>query len=301
MGEIYERFIDRIELSLQDVIDIFNIFNNKIIVSKYEKINKGGRNSNYIVFTTEKKYLLRVCSAKNIGYRNEINSYNLLKTKIKMPNLLFNFSKKDLVYLVYEYIQGEPITKINRNIIKQVAFTAALLHNIKEDSCREFDKLNYPPFSTWYNLFLYNRNVQRRLGNEIAYNLEQIISKSNDKIKEIDKIKCFTHSDYRSENMILSDGIVYFVDWEFGNIGHSLGDIGQFFRYDYEFSIDEIYLFYEIYNTYAINKLPDNWFELAKLRDLINLLQMLSFNKDMPNRYNEITKLILNTINFFNK
>lgn len=301
MGENYERVIDTIELSLQDVIDIFYIFNNKINVSKYEKINQGGRNSNYVVFTTEKKYLLRVCSAKNIGYRNEINSYNLLKTKINIPNLLFTFVKGESKYLIYEYIEGESITKINSNIIKQVALTAALLHNIKEDDCREFDKLNYPPFSTWYNLFLYNSNVQRRLGNEIVFSLEEIIRNNSDKIKEIDKIKSFTHSDFRSENMILSGETVYFVDWEFGNIGHPLGDIGQFFRCDYEFSMDEINLFYETYNSHSINKLPHNWFELAKLRDLINLLQMLSFNKDMPNRYSESKKLILNTINFFSK
>lgn len=75
---------------------------------------------------------------------------------------------------------------------------------------------------------------------------------------------------------------VWVVDWESACWGHSLADIGQFFRYRNLFHDKDMKAFEETYNAHATRKLPDDWFDLSRFRDLVNLLQLLSTQQETP-------------------
>lgn len=77
---------------------------------------------------------------------------------------------------------------------------------------------------------------------------------------------------------------LFLIDWESACTGHSLADIGQFFRYRLFFQNAHIQLFEQVYHEFSHRRLPARWFELAIFRDLVNPLQMLSSHQEAPRR-----------------
>lgn len=92
---------------------------------------------------------------------------------------------------------------------------------------------------------------------------------------------------------------MFFVDWEGAWWGHSLADIGTFFRFRSFFNDTHINLFEQVYNSYARKKLPVNWFELSLFRDLVNPLQLLSSNQEAPLRNADLLNIIEGTLAYW--
>lgn len=45
--------------------------------------------------------------------------------------------------------------------------------------------------------------------------------------------------------------------------------------------------------------LPSDWYELSKLRDLVNPLQMLGAKENLSQKYADLKDIILNTLAYF--
>ena len=89
---------------------------------------------------------------------------------------------------------------------------------------------------------------------------------------------------------------VWVVDWEGACWGHSLADIGQFFRYRNLFHDTDVTVFEETYNTHATRKLSEDWFELSRFRDLVNPLQLLSTEQETPMRDADLLGIVEDTL-----
>ena len=70
--------------------------------------------------------------------------------------------------------------------------------------------------------------------------------------------------------------------------GHPLADIGQFFRYEEYFNKNLLQVFEDEYNKNSSYKLIDDWYKISKLRDLVNLIQLIDAKENMPNKYANI-------------
>lgn len=138
-----------------------------------------------------------------------------------------------------------------------------MIHNtlkVKTINLAEFD---VPPFEMWYQYFLDNSIVKTLLGTELHQGIQQLVLEKQELISEIDRYKSFIHCDFRLANMLVDENNqVFFVDWEATCTGHSLADIGQFFRYRSFFKDTHIKLFKEVYKTFAIRELLNNWYEI---------------------------------------
>ncbi|QVK17504.1 phosphotransferase [Mycoplasmatota bacterium] len=302
MDDCWERSIPIYSLTKESLGKIFDEFN-KSKVLDYKSISIGCRNSNYMVLTSEGKFLLRICVGLS---KNEEVISRALDDYIHVPKLLYSGTINRKEYLIYEYIESISMQSLLKKgslddkLIKQVAKTAALIHQVDKKRLCGFVEAEYPPFSTWYNLFLDNHYVIERLGNKIVDSVKTLVKHSENQLKKIDSYQSFIHSDFRPANMLVDNKQrVYIVDWEYCGFGHSLGDIGQFFRYQGLFNDHQIKLFECEYNRYAKVKLPKDWYDLAKLRDLINPLQMLGGKNDLPLKYNDLKEIILDTLTYF--
>lgn len=159
---------------------------------------------------------------------------------------------------------------------------------------------DYPPYITWYDLFMNNAIAQRRMGKGLVSRLKKLILDKSSEIAEIDDFRGFIHSDFRPANMLVDkNDSVYIVDWEYACFGHILADIGQFFRYHTFFSPELLLCFEEHYNKLSDRKLRSNWYALSKLRDLVNPLQMLGTEGEQPNKDTDLIEIILGTLNYF--
>ncbi|MEA4890513.1 MAG: aminoglycoside phosphotransferase family protein [Clostridiaceae bacterium] len=301
----WERSIPIIDLKIDELKDIFAEFDKALTVTSFKAIRLGCRNSNIIVYTNKGKFLLRITNINDLN--NENAAYQLVKDRIKVPNLLFYTAKNKANIFIYQYIAGASLQKLiikgnqcEYSLLEQVAKTAAIIHNTPIEKTIKLTEFDVPPFEMWYPYFINNPTVRIRIGEEICGKIQQLIFDKQSLIPEIDGYKSFIHCDFRPANMLVDENNqVYFVDWESACTGHSLADVGQFFRYRSFFKEAHIKLFEQVYNTFANRKLPDNWFELSLLRDLINPLQMLSLDQEAPVRNADLINIMINTLAYW--
>ncbi len=302
---VWERSIPLAEVTREDIADIVSGFDNECRVLAFQVIQIGCRNSNMKVVTDKGDYLLRISPVNDLN--NEVNVYELIFASIPVPKLYYHEKKNKSDLFIYQFIQGESLQKhiIEKNgceadVIEQVAKAAAVIHSIPLKDCQSLKQYDVPPFLSWYNLFIDNSTTAQKLGKERCCELKDLIKKNHEKIKEIDQYTSLLHCDFRPANMLLDENKkVVFVDWESASIGHSLADIGQFFRYRQFFHKQDFELFEEVYNRNAIRRLPKDWVELSLLRDLVNPLQMLSSVQKMPQKEQDLLQLVDQTIEYF--
>ncbi|SFD06726.1 phosphotransferase family protein [Clostridium uliginosum] len=279
-------------------------------------IQEGCRTSNYIIEIDKKisKYILKIFPDIYDVYEKENNLLNLLKKDIPVQKV-YNISKSSIIsnrtFGIYEYIDGETLGQaiksgyiVEKQLVKDVAKSLAMIHKFKFDELGELDKnlkvdKILPPLYTWYEMFM-GENFKRRLGENTIREINSIVEKNKDILIDLDKDVSLVHGDFQGTNILIKDKrLVGIIDWEFAMAGHSLADVGQFFRYKRYFNKDLMNIFEEEYNKYSKNKLIKEWYKIAKLRDLVNLIQLISAEEEMPNKYREIKEIILETIEVF--
>lgn len=302
----WERSKPILDIDVDEIVNIFSEYKNDILIIDFSPIQSGCRNSNYVVNTSKGKYLLRI--SDNSSFNNEITAFEIVKKRINVPDLLFYKTKSEYTYHIYQYINGVSLQehiidngKCDNFLLEQVANTAAIIHNTPKEEANKLKTLDVPPYKIWYQVFLDNSTVRDRIGSKLYERIKQLVSDKQELISQIDSYKSFIHGDFRPLNMIVDEkNNIYYIDWEGAWWGHTLADIGQFFRYRTFFSNDDIHLFEKIYNAYADKKLPSNWFELSLFRDLVNPLQLLSLKNETPLRNADLINVIEGILAFWN-
>lgn len=304
---MWERSIPIYRITLKEINDIFSQFDRNCVVSNYREVKIGCRNSNYIVITNYGSFFLRICPPGDTGYINEKAVFNTFYGIINIPQLYFISEIGGRVCLIYEYINSVSIQsmysydkRLDNTIVRRVGKISAILHSYSVSDIAGLVKQNFPPYLTWYDLFLENSNAVGRLGNETVSRVRNLIKDKQTELHEIDKRIAFIHSDFRPANMLICDNNeIYITDWEYANIGHTLGDVGQFFRYRKCFDSDHLSVFEEEYNKHAVIYLPQEWYSLSILRDLVNPLQMIGSEGDRPHLYEDLKNIINDTLEYF--
>lgn len=310
MDNLWERSVAFYNIDEKQSAEIFKGFDKKLEIINLIQINIGCRNSNYKIVTSKGSFLLRICAKGEQNYKKEKCISELFGHELKIPELLFveENDKIERTCLIYEFVDGNSMQeviiergKLEDKFLEQVATSAACIHRHEDDSDWEFETLkSYPPFINWYDLFLEGANVAERLGHETIARVKSLVADKKSDLNEIDKYISFIHADFRPANMLVDkNNKVWIVDWEFAGFGHSLADIGQFFRYSSSFQNEQINKFEDVYNSFSKRKLPENWYELSKLRELINPLQMLGGKEMLPRKYEDLKSLILQTLDWF--
>jgi thiamine kinase-like enzyme len=300
MDNDWERSIAFYQPSEYEINFMLHSIDKNLRLETYKVISNGCRNSNYIIeasITKDAKntnmdskdifkYLLRISPMNDKHYKNEQVSF--------------------LAFLLYEYIPSIALSEHQENgfsndIIEQAAKNAAMIHNVGREEVEGLYEQEIPPFCVWFDYFLSKPNTMRRLGEPLTEQLRHLIYNHKEDLDEINAYQSFIHGDYRPANMIIDDrNILYVVDWEYACFGHTLADIGQFFRYANSFTKENIILFEAVYNQYAKIPLPRNWYCLSKLRDLINPLQMLGATEEQPKKEADLVNLVIDTLDYFN-
>lgn len=309
MDNQWERSIPFFEVDERLAGQIIGEIDARRTVCGLAPIFAGCRNSNYIVKTDDGNLLLRFCPAGDRSFLKEKVLCGALGSLAGMPRLIHVSESNGTgrVCIVYEYIEGEPLQSVMLHygrapdtIVAQAAEYAANIHNYDSPHGVEFHNFDLPPFYSWYDLFLDNHNTASRLGPDTVIRLRKLMADKADLLPEIDALQSLTHGDYRPANMLVDkNGKLWVVDWEFAGRGHILADIGQFFRYSICFNSGHIRLFQDAYDEHANTKLPANWYPLSKLRDLINPLQMLGGNEDLPMKYRDLRAVVTDILLFF--
>lgn len=312
----WERTIPFLKLDIKKVGKLFEgILDEKDIV-KLIPINEGCRTTNYIVETWDKKYSLKIFASDDDSYNREYKLLNMLREKISVQKI-YKISTDDIIdgktYIIYEYINGITLGQALKNgyileesFVREVARALGEIHKFKFNKVGFLDEnLNVikelPSISKWYELFI-NEKVRERLGNDTITNIINIVKENEEDLLKLDYSPRLVHGDFQGTNILINKGkLAGILDWEFVMAGHPLGDIGQFFRYNEHFNNYLIKVFENEYNKSSDYELMNNWYEISRLRDLINLIQLISADEEMPNKYKNIKDIIIRDIRYLYK
>ena len=132
----------------------------KIKILKIKNIDNGILNSNFCIETKNKKYILRIYEANRTidEEKQELilldKITGIVPVSIAIKNIdneyisIFNNKK----FALFEYIDGNPITKIDTHIIREIAMYLGKLHSFtKNFSFEEYNRKTRIDFNFYYN------------------------------------------------------------------------------------------------------------------------------------------------------
>ena len=180
----------------------------KIKILEIKNIDNGILNSNFYIKTKNKKYILRIYEAnrtideekQELILLDRIVDFIPVSTAIKNIDneyiSIFNNKK----FALFEYIDGNSITKIDTHIIREIAIYLGKLHSFTKDI--SFEKYNR---KTRINFDFYYNEIKK---SEIDFKFKNELLNSADKINGFDFSilpSGVIHGDIFPDNVLLDD------------------------------------------------------------------------------------------------
>ena len=180
----------------------------KIKILEIKNIDNGILNSNFYIKTKNKKYILRIYEANRTidEEKQELilldRIVDFIPVSIAIKNIdneyisIFNNKK----FALFEYIDGNSITKIDTHIIREIAIYLGKLHSFTKDI--SFEKYNR---KTRINFVFYYNEIKK---SEIDFKFKNELLNSADKINGFDFSilpSGVIHGDIFPDNVLLDD------------------------------------------------------------------------------------------------
>ena len=180
----------------------------KIKILEIKNIDNGILNSNFYIKTKNKKYILRIYEANRTidEEKQELilldRIVDFIPVSIAIKNIdneyisIFNNKK----FALFEYIDGNSITKIDTHIIREIAIYLGKLHSFTKDI--SFEKYNR---KTRIDLDFYYNEIKK---SEIDFKFKNELLNSADKINGFDFSilpNGIIHGDIFPDNVLLDD------------------------------------------------------------------------------------------------
>ena len=194
-----------------------------LIKSKY--LSKGNHNANYLLDTSNGKYILRI--ENNLQFKNLKKEYDFLKQA--KPNLgpkvfLFDNSHKIIQrdYLIEEFIEGRhPPKKPNNDFVISIAKWLKKLHTITKKSSKKY--LLTSMVKPYYNNYLkYQSHIKEyKVKQKLESYLKEVlrICEENNTLFAHRKYLSLLHNDLSNENVFYKKDYIRLIDWEFTSYG----------------------------------------------------------------------------------
>lgn len=311
MDDTWERSIPFYELDEATAAKLLRHFDAKIKLDSIHPMKEGKRNTNYRIHTSIRDYVLRIYPPGDNSWRKEAGLRRLLEGKVPLQRL-YHMDQNEMIgnrmFAVFEYVNGQTLLEAMRSgihvpeeMLRQLGSLLASIHDISFSRVGFFNERlevveELPALETWYDYFL-TPLVGKRLGDANVSLIKRLVIKNKSMLRDMDDQVSLVHGDCRPTNLLVFNGRINCVlDWEFAMAGHSIADVGQLFRYEDQFSAAHKTAFAQAYNECSKWKLPENWESMGKMRDLINLLQMLGADEELPVKFHDLRMLINNTL-----
>ena len=180
----------------------------RIKILEIKNIDTGILNSNFYIETKNKKYILRIYEAtrrideeeQELILLEKIAGFIPVSKAIKnIDNEYISIFKNKKIAL-FEYINGNAITKIDTHIIREIAMNLGKLHSFSKDfSLKKYDRKTRIDFDFYYNA-IKKSEIDFKYRNELL-NLADEISKYDFSILPSGII----HGDIFPDNVLLDE------------------------------------------------------------------------------------------------
>lgn len=255
----------------------------------------GRRNSNYRVAIAHRSEpcVLRLYTADPTACVREQRLLELVNDQVPVPQVLRIAPSASPPWSLMTFVEGERMdlalasasSEATWEMTRAAGQALARIHHIKFpaagflDEQLQVSQVLGPEFSwqTFLRMMLDHNTLRDNLGADVADELRRFIDRNVALQQQMSfGGPCLSHSDYKPWNLLASGShVVAVLDWEFAFAGAPLNDIGNFLRYSARQRPEYESGFIEGYRE-AGGALPDDWRRLARLVDLMNLLDFMS-------------------------
>jgi aminoglycoside phosphotransferase (APT) family kinase protein len=278
----------------------------------------GFMNANFIVACGDKKFVFRVYSTDKSTAEREKDVLQFLRSyPVKVPQVFASFEAHGRPITVLEYIDGitledkilsgEPIephlyVEIGRQLaqIHSIHFGEAGFIGPKLTIGKEYEDFNL--FIRQYVENTLNEIPAERLDTNTRDSLRKLLEDKWPLILQTEPLRQLVHTDFNPKNILVSKGqntkVLAILDWEFCLSGNGLIDLGNFFRFSYDYSPDTHQHFENGYRSVNGQLAPD-WIDTRLLLDLGNMCSFLVRKEDYPQSFRTARVVIKSTLDHF--
>ncbi len=267
----------------------------------------GLRNTNYRLELTSGPAVLRIYTADAAACTREATLLGLLHDTVPVPRILHAQPAADPPWALMEFVEGVRFDRQPPADLAPASFDAghvlARIHAFPVPVARaagvDLNRYAGPAydFVEFIESSMQNGVLPGHLGPEKTHQLRQIIREHGPRLAV--QTVTLQHSDYKPWNLLTRIAkIAAVLDWEFAFAAGHLNDIANFLRYcERQPSAYRT----EFVRGYLAGGgiLPDDWFRLARLCDLMGLCESLSRPEKDPARTRDLAPLVERTIDLF--
>lgn len=298
--ERFERSSNYIKLTTDQIQQLVKPYLNGT-VSDISILGDGFANTNYH-FSVNKgatSYVLRLSQRNLEQFKKEIEVLHFVMNRIPVPKVIATNYSCETPFAILEYTEGILFSSAlesadehsNCKMSFSIGHILSVIHSFDMGGSGFFnDKFE---FTERFNNFgkayfdymikcLELKHVTERMGSELHKKINDLIEHNMDMLTSLSGAERLIHCDFNGKNIVMSNNKVRAVlDWEFASAGHPLVDIGNFLRFEEDYTESIINSFVEGYKS-ELGELPQGWREIAKLLDLAAMFTFISLQPERP-------------------
>ncbi len=280
----------------------------------------GFMNANFKVSDNVQSVVIRVYSTDEVTAQREFDLLKFLEDQpVLTPRALKIFKVQGRPVVALEFIDGETFeerllrsSSLELEVFEQIGKQLALIHNIRFKECgfigpkvhigRQYD--NFSEFIRQY-IETTLRDLELcadKLDLVTNKRLRRLVDDKWNLVSRTEPLCQLVHTDFNPKNIMVSKDsnpkIAAIIDWEFCLSGNGLIDLGNFFRFSYDYPEGARQSFTKAYRM-ENPELADEWEDASRLLDLGNMCSFLERQENYQKSFGTARAVIQSTLEYF--
>jgi aminoglycoside phosphotransferase (APT) family kinase protein len=327
MQKNWQRRYDFVELDAPTLTSMLQpAFPGKSVIEA-EPLTTGLCNTNYKIKVSDiaDTFVLRLYIRDPTACQKDCDIFNLVHNRVPVPELLYadvEGERFDTAYSVMKWVDGILLSDIISagDVSQMIACAYAAGTTLASIGTYTFPQAGFfgpglsiaqpfdrqtSPFLTVIEHFLFKGKTGQRLGTELTERLWQFVNNNAGYLKTAEDVAALVHSDFKGVNILVKQvqkrwHVAAVLDWEFAFANSPLVDIANMLRYDRLLPAEFETQFIRGYRDQG-GILPAEWKRTSKLLDLLSLCEFLNTPNPNSALIEEVTGLIVGTIEHWEK
>lgn len=248
---------------------------------------------------TDQPFVLRFYTRDHVACQKDVDIFNLVHARVPVPELIYadpTAASYTIPYAIIAYVAGIPLETVlksgNADGIGDASYAAGAVRGAM--SAFTFPQAGFfgpgltiaqpmvtnpQNFKAFIDQCLFEGNAAEHLGGDRTQRLHAFVESYAHVLDQDQVTAALVHADFNGPNLLVEQRngmwhVAAVLDWEFAFAGSPLYDVGVMLRYAHQLPPQFAARFVAGFSDHG-GRLPPAWATIAKLLDLINLLDFL--------------------------